>query len=181
MKKIILILLVLLGLQTQAQMNPFHCDSVELSISSMTATGWFVTVESNIHQLVANDSTAYATYSWTSCLMCGTNVGSDTTYNLSFFTDTTEMYSICYIHTICINNLCYACTSCDTLVWDNGNWNWMSMMMNNPTAIQEINPTENIDDNRLYDMLGKEIYAIPIGTPYIKNGKKYFKLKLNSK
>jgi len=171
MKKLLLVLLVLFGLQTQAQIN--ICDSIELSIAQGQQS-WFITIESNIPQMIAMDTTAYATYNWTSCLMCGTNVGSDTLSQLSFFTDTLQMYSVCLTSTICTNGLCYACTTCDTLVWNNGSWGMMSMINNNPTSIEEIQ-VNNINDNKMYDLLGREVTDVPLGTIYIVNRKKYIK------
>ena len=166
-----------IAIPATAQMNP--CDSLEMSVDPNASFYWAATVESNIPQLVTNWSIpgtfTSVTYNWTSCLMCGTNVATDTSSMVTFFTDTTQMYSVCLTSTICINNLCYACTTCDTLVWNNGNWEMMSMMNNgNPTAIQEfeINTTNN---NKMYDLLGRELSYIPTGIAYIQNRKIYIR------
>ncbi len=274
MKKLLVVLLVALGLQTQAQIN--ICDSIELSISP-TSTWWAATIETNLTP--NNFPISYVqSYDWTSCLMCGTNVGTDTSSIISFFTDTTEMYSICLTSVFCDSNLCYTCVTCDTLVWNNGSWMMMSMMQQpyfccdsitywtdqsqgfnvgldttgivhnpdsmtvywgvctnglcyadqgmyayfpqvttadtvklnydvylyengvlevcsiedwlvfdqntyswvllnmNPTSINEIT-FNKINDGRMYDMLGREITNVTLGTMYIKNGKKYIRTR----
>ena len=173
MKKLLVVLLVALGLQTQAQIN--ICDSIELSISP-TSTWWAATIETNLTP--NNFPISYVqSYDWTSCLMCGTNVGTDTSSIISFFTDTTEMYSICLTSVFCDSNLCYTCVTCDTLVWNNGNWEMMSSMNNgNPTAIQEFK-INTIVNNNMYDLLGRETTNIALGSMYIKNGKKYIRTR----
>jgi hypothetical protein len=129
-------------------------------------------------------------FTWLICTMYPSTIGGGFCYSatgaVAFFGQITtdDTVKICYDAYVYSNNYqdTTFCQSCDTVIFDLWTNTWVPYtIINTPTSIQEINPTENIDDNRLYDMLGREIYAIPIGTPYIKNGKKYFKLKLNSK
>jgi hypothetical protein len=44
----------------------------------------------------------------------------------------------------------------------------------NTVGIEEINQAEHID-NRMYDLLGREIFEAPIGTMYIRNNKKHIR------
>ena len=172
MKKLLVVLLVSLGLQTQAQISTL-CDSIELSVAQGQQS-WFVTVETNLNP--NNFPIQYVqSYNWTSHLMCGTSIGTDTSSLISFFTDTLQMYSVCLTSVFCDSNLCYTCITCDTLVWNNGSWGMISMVNNNtPTSIQELKPT-TFNDNKIYDMLGREITNTPVGTIYIVNRKKYIK------
>ena len=63
----------------------------------------------------------------------------------------------------------YACLEqCDTLVF--GPNGWMKMGMGNPLAINELQ-LNTINDNKIYDMLGRELTEIPVGTMYIRNQK----------
>ncbi len=60
------------------------------------------------------------------------------------------------------------------MVYDANSYSWVIMNIGNPTAIKEI-ILEISDDNKMYDLLGREIFEIPKGTIYIKNRKKYIK------
>ena len=54
----------------------------------------------------------------------------------------------------------------------NGPNGWMKMGV--LTSIKETK-VDTIKDNRMYDLLGREIFEIQKGTIYIKNRKKYIK------
>ena len=49
----------------------------------------------------------------------------------------------------------------------------VTILPSNTVSVHEITPT--INDNIIYDLLGRELFEIPKGTIYIKNGKKYIK------
>ena len=49
----------------------------------------------------------------------------------------------------------------------------VTILPSNTVSVHEITPT--INDNIIYDLLGREIFEIQKGTMYIKNGKKYIK------
>jgi len=42
----------------------------------------------------------------------------------------------------------------------------------NPTSINELT-FDRVNDNKIYDLLGKELNEIPVGTMYIRNNKLY--------
>ena len=167
MKKILLVLLVLLGLQTQAQIN--ICDSSEITIT--VNTNGYVELETNLTTTNFPQITSIQSYTWgkNGCLM-----GTDSSVSINFNTDTTVLYSINLVTIYCDLNLCYTCVTSDTLVWNNGSWNWMSMINNTPTAIQEFK-INTINNNKMYDMLGRELLYVPKGTIYIQNNKKYLR------
>ena len=169
MKKLLLVLLVLLGLQTQAQTS--LCDSIEISIT--TNTNYYVELETNLTVTNFPQISYVQSYFWgkNGCLM-----GTDSSVSINFNTDTSILYAISLVTIFCDSNLCYTCTTNDTLVWNNGSWNWMSMMNMLPTSIQEFQ-VNTFNDNKMYDLMGREVVDVPLGTIYIKNGKKYIRTR----
>jgi hypothetical protein len=62
------------------------------------------------------------------------------------------------------------------MVYDGFSYSWVLMNMGNPTGIKE--PTlESINDNKMYDLLGRELTEVPVGVMYIRNNKKYIRIK----
>ena len=45
-----------------------------------------------------------------------------------------------------------------------------------PTSINELT-LNKINNNKIYDLLGRELTTIPLGTMYIRNNKKYITTK----
>ena len=165
MKRILLALLVLFGLQTRAQIN--YCDSISYTTgvsSVLTVTG----DASGLSNIV--DS---ITWSWQACnsTMCYAGSGTTATFQNILTTDTVK---VCYDVYIYFMGATYICTDCDSLVYDANSYSWVLMNMGNPTAIKEI-ILEISNDNKMYDLLGREIFDIPKGIIYIKNRKKYIK------
>ena len=167
MKKLLLVLLVLFGLQTQAQVN--YCDSLNINIWSQ----WQDTI---ILSADFGQTSGYIqTYDWNLYLGCGTCVGSAGDSMPIFNTPNPwnqDTIIACLTASYCVNNLCYVCTTCDTLVFNYFNNQWeMMLMVNNPTSI--INLESNTIDNKIYDLLGRELTEIPVGKLYIRNQKLY--------
>jgi hypothetical protein len=48
--------------------------------------------------------------------------------------------------------------------------------MSNPTSINELT-FNKISNDKIYDMLGREVTNVTLGTMYIKNGKKYIRIR----
>jgi len=167
MKKVLLALLVLLGLQTQAQISP--CDSVEYAITS--------TANTNLLQLEAwvngtcpvNFPCIVSNYSWTVCddNLCYGDTGT-TVYFQQFMT--TDTIKVCLTTDMTIDTMTYTCMQCDSLVF--GPNGWMLMSMGNPLSINDLQ-LNTINDGRMYDMLGRELFEVPVGTMYIRNNKLY--------
>ena len=165
MKRILLAVLVLIGLQTQAQISP--CDSVEYAITS--------TANTNLLQLEAwvngtcpvNFPCIVSDYSWTVCddALCFSDTGV-TVYFQQFMT--TDTIKVCLTTTMTIDTMTYTCMQCDSLVF--GPNGWMLMSMSNPLAINDLQ-LNIINDGRMYDMLGRELFEVPVGTMYIRNNK----------
>jgi hypothetical protein len=171
MKKVLLALLVSLGLQTQAQINP--CDSVEYAITS--------TANTNLLQLEAwvngtcpvNFPCIVSNYSWTVCddNLCYGDTGT-TVYFQQFMT--TDTIKVCLTTDMTIDTMTYTCMQCDSLVF--GPNGWMLMSMGNPTAINELQFTWE-DDGIIYDLMGRKVIELQVGQMYIRNNKKYIRVK----
>jgi len=154
MKRLLLVLLVLLGLQTQAQIN--MCDSVTISgshsqilieINNINTVMWYwETTGSNGLFTLAEDSM--------------TNQHS--VYNVNPITQ------ISYDTLLtCANDNGITC--CWIFIWNSMLMQWLRLGWWT-TAITELE-TNSVSDDRTYDMLGRELFYIPTGTMYIQNRK----------
>jgi len=168
MKKLLVVLLVALGLQTQAQVS--WCDS--LSYTAVPGTQLLTLVGNTSLSPNMVDS---ITWSWAVCdtNMCYSSVG-DTAYFQMI--QTTDTVKVCYDAYIYFMGATYVCTQCDSMVYDGFSYSWVLMNMGNPTGIKELT-LESINDNKMYDLLGRELTETPIGTMYIRNNKKYIRVK----
>ena len=160
MKKIISILLVLLGLQTQAQV--MYCDSLSYTTSSTINYPFSVTGSgtANIPGTVI--------WTWTVCNsnLCYSATGTNASFGQVSLTDTLK---VCYDVYIDINGATYTCTRCDTLVYDPNSYQWIPKMSNPiSTPITNLQPN-NISDSKIYDLLGRELTSIPLCKLYIRN------------
>ena len=165
MKRILLTLLVLFGLQTRAQIN--YCDSISYTTgasSVLTVTG----DASGLSNIV--DS---ITWSWQACNSTTCYAGSGTTVSFQNILST-DTVKVCYDAYIYFMGAIYVCTDCDSLVYDANSYSWVLYNMGNTTTTEEI-ILEISNDNKTYDLLGREIFEIQKGTIYIKNRKKYIK------
>ena len=165
MKKLIISLLVLLGLQTQAQIN--FCDSISYTTSS--TINYPLILSGNASGLANMVDTI--TWSWTVCntSLCYSGSGQNASFGQVSLTDTLK---VCYDVLIDISGFTYACSGCDTLVYNQNSYQWEIASPPTPTAINEIklNTTTN---SKIYDLLGRELSSPPIGKMYIRNSRLY--------
>ena len=159
MKKIILILSVLLGLQTQAQIVP--CDSISYETSST------INYPIGVTGLGTANIPGTATWTWTVCNsnMCYSATGTNASFWQVSLTDTLK---VCYSVLIDINGMTYTCARCDSLVYNPNSYQWESKV-SNPilTSITDLQPNTT-RDSKIYDLLGRELTSIPIGKLYIR-------------
>ena len=162
MKKLLLALLILFGLQTKAQIN--FCDSISYTTTSTINYPFIVTGVANIPGTV--------TWSWQVCNanLCYSGTGVNASFGQVSLTDTLK---VCYDVLIDINGMTYTCTGCDTLVYNPNSYQWEAMMAQ-PVGITELE-LNTINDDRMYDLLGRELFEVPKGMIYIKNRKKFIK------
>ena len=161
MKKLLLALLVLFGLQTKAQIN--YCDSI--SYTTTSTINYPLIVSGSIPNIPGT-----VTWNWTVCnsTMCYSGSGANASFGQVSLTDTLK---VCYDVIIDINGMTYACSKCDSLVYNQNSYQWEAMSAQ-PAGIDELKPNL-IDDGKMYDLLGREIFEIHNRRIYIKNGKKY--------
>ena len=164
MKKILFILLVALGLQSQAQI--IYCDSISYTTSSTINYPFGVT------GLGTANVPGTVTWTWTVCNsnMCYSSSGISAGFGQVSLTDTLK---VCYDVLIDINGFTYTCTGCDSLVYNPNSYQWEPMVVQ-PLGVVELE-SNIINDNKMYDLLGREIFEVPIGAVYIKNRKKYIR------
>ena len=162
MKKLLLALLVLLGLQTQAQIVP--CDSISYTTTSTINYPFIVTGIANIPGTVS--------WNWTVCnsTLCYSSSGANASFGQVSLTDTLK---VCYDLLIDINGMTYACSGCDSLVYNPNSYQW-ELMTAPPTSIEEVDIYSK-KCLKMYDLLGREIFEVPKGTIYIKNRKKFIR------
>ena len=160
MKKIIIILSILLGLQTQAQIAP--CDSI--SYTTTSTINYPLIVSGNITGLSNVADTIV--WSWTVCnsTMCYSGAGANASFGQVSLTDTLK---VCYDVYIDIAGITYVCTKCDTLIYNPNTYQWIPKI-SNPTSITNL-PLTTVVDNKIYDLLGRELTSIPLGKLYIRN------------
>jgi len=170
MKKILLAVLVSLGLQTQAQTL---CDSnMTYTMGSQYQLEIAIPVTGNSLPTMAP---LYAvTYGGQTMLgqdSCFSGPCTHTVYNYNPNGTYYDTITTCISYTL-TDSLGYVDTMncCFNQVW-NGTA-WMMMNMGNPLAINELQ-LNTINDGRMYDLLGRELTEIPLGTMYIRNQKLY--------
>ena len=162
MKKLLLALLVLLGLQTKAQIN--FCDSISYTTTSTINYPLIVSGVANIPGTIS--------WNWTVCNsnLCYSSSGANASFGQVALTDTLK---VCYDVLIDINGMTYACSGCDSLVYNPNSYQWEPMVAQPVGVVElELNTT---DDGKMYDLLGRELLEVPKGTIYIKNRKKFIR------
>ena len=170
MKKLLLVALVLIGLQTQAQQPApyFCCDS----ISYWTDQGQGLFVGLDTSGIVHNPDSM--TVSWQVCNsdMCYAGDGISAYFGQIVTTDTIKVGYDVYIYE---NGVLEICSMEEWLIFDQNTYTWILLNMIT-TSINEL--TFNvIKDNKIYNLLGKEVTNITIGQMYIRNNKKYIRIK----
>ena len=100
--------------------------------------------------------------------MCYTGSGPIANFNQVSLTDTLK---VCYNVTIDINGATYACNHCDTLIYNPNTYQW-EISQPHPVSIKEVKFTTNTND-KIYDLFGRELNAIPSRKMYIRNNRLY--------
>ena len=163
MKKLLLAVLVSLGLQTQAQIT---CDSITTTYLDIGPDT--IEVKTNLFALGLNTFIMHAFdyYDNSGVSLYDTARHAFIPVPDPLISDT---FSICNWSDFV--QAPWSCFTCDTFVWNNGSWMMMSMI---PTSINELT-FNRVNDDKIYDMLGKELSEIPTGQMYIQNGKLYIR------
>ena len=169
MKKLLVVLLVSLGLQTQAQQSApyFCCDS----ISYWTDQGQGLSVGLDTSGIVHDADTIEVLWTVCNSTMCYAGQGMYAFFGQIMTSDTIK---VCYDALITEANSMETCSRCDSLVFDQNTYTWVLFNMGNPVGL----PGFVIEEDGvrwwndvIYDMQGRELKEIPVGVMYIKGGK----------
>ena len=127
------------------------CDSVSYTIGDSQA----LTLIGN------NNSSDSVMFMWGVC-------DSDLCYSADGDTGIFPHVNILDTVKVCYNiSPAWTCETCQNVLFINGSW----QIINEITYINEIHPI--IHNSKIYDLLGRELKRIPIGTIYIRNGRLY--------
>ena len=166
MKKLLLAVLVLFGLQTQAQQAApyFCCDSITYWIDQ--SQGFNVGLDTTG---IVHNPDSIVVY-WGVCTngLCYADQGMYAYFPQVTTSDTLKVNYDVYLYT---SNTMEVCTHCDYLIFDQNTYSWVLFNMM-PTSINELT-FNRVNDNKMYDLLGRELTEIPVGTIYIRNNKLY--------
>ena len=166
MKRILFILLAALGLHSQAQINV--CDSI--SYTTTSTINYPLVVSGNAAGLL--NMADSITWTWQACnsTLCYSATGENASFGQVSTTDTLK---VCYDVIIHMGGMTYACSGCDSLVYNPNSYQWEAMSAS-PVGVAELK-SSIINTGKTYDLLGREIFEVPIGAVYIKNRKKYIR------
>ena len=171
MKKLLLVVLVLIGLQTQAQQaTPYFCCD---SITYWTDQSQGFNIGLDTTNIIHNPDSIEVYWSICNSSTCYSGDGMYAYFGQIMTTDTIKA---CYDVYLYESNMVEVCTRCDSLIFNQSSFSWVLFSMSNPTSINEIT-FNKINNSRMYDMLGREITNVTLGTMYIKNGKKYIRTR----
>jgi len=169
MKKILLVLLVLFGLQTQAQQSAapyFCCDSITYWIDQ--SQGFNIGLDTT--NIVHNPDSMEVNWGICNSIACYPGTGMYAYFPQIMTTDTIKVGYDVYIYE---NGSVEVCSLEEWLVFDQNSFSWVLLNML-PTNIEEL-VIERFNDGKIYDLMGKELSHVPSGKLYIKNGKLYIK------
>lgn len=170
MKKILMMVMVSLGLQTQAQNQLVTCDS--LGWSQYPVTGLSITLDTADAMMSPVDSVVVQ---WSVCdnQTCYPGTGMTGYFPLINMSDTVKVcISTEFWYVPQFNQIIEYCYTCDSIV-HNGN-ELVSIFDSNTVGIEEL-ILDQLNDNKMYDLLGRELLEVPVGQMYIQNRKKYIK------
>ena len=167
MKKILLAVLVSLGLQTQAQNN--LCDSLSYTVLE----GLPLTVTGNVDGIMNMVDSIEWVFSACNSVACYTPQGNNP-YSFSQI-NMTDTVKFCYDAYVYTPNQMIVCSHCDSLIFDYTDSTYVLFNRGNTVGIEELIKNEGMYNNKIYDMLGRELMDIPVGKMYIRNRKLYKK------
>ena len=110
-------------------------------------------------------------WSWSVCdnNLCYGDTGQVVSFQQFNIADTIK---VCLTTIGDINGITFTCTQCDSVIFGPNGWMFMNVR---PTSINEVQFGTINDDNKMYDMLGRELFYIPTGIMYIQNRKIYIR------
>ncbi len=173
MKKLLLVLLVTLGLQTQAQIN--YCDQLSYSTYQYLGTQG-LNVTGNATSLYSTGLVDTIIWNWQACnsTLCYSGYGPYWSPMEFLNILTTDTIKVCYDAYVYFADatLNFDCHHCDSLIYNPNIYSWILFNTSTPTSINEFTQ-QKINNNKIYDLLGRELKEVPVGSMYIRNQKLY--------
>ena len=171
MKKLLLAVLVLFGLQTQAQQSApyFCCDSITYWTDQ--SQGFNIGLDTT--NIIHTPDSMEVLWSICNSSQCYTGTGMYAYFGQIMTTDTLK---VCYDAYIYEANSMELCTRCDSVIFDQNTFSWV-LFSSVITNIEELAIDRFEIDANIYDLSGRQLKQIPLGVMYIKNRKLYIKTK----
>ena len=154
-----LAILMLVSEKTQAQQS--WCDS--LTTQHYPVSGISITLTS----IPAGVDSVEVL--WTAC-NTSTCYSADGVTGYFPWISLSDTVKLCYDVWLYTANTVETCNQCDSIIHD-GN-SWILFNVGNTVGIEELMKNEGAN-NKMYDMLGRELTEIPLGTMYIRNKRLY--------
>ena len=149
----------------QQQQN-FSCDSISYFV------GPGIYFNTSLVDNYNNPDSSMVIWSVCNATTCYTGAGTFASFPMIQPTDTLK---VCYDVYLYYGNTMEVCNQCDSMVYSQGNSQWvLYSSQGNTTGISELEITR-LNDNKIYDVFGRELIEAPIGQMYIQNRKKYIK------
>jgi len=166
MKKYILMLLILFGLNASAQVD--WCDSISYSVLPNTNGVFSVMIETTGSLDNYCDTVSVA---WAVCNMdfCFSGFGAYYSFPIIQLTDTVKVCYTAYVSDTTWQTIHTCYDVCEWIVYNGTEW----VEWNNVLSVNEV-PLRPVD-SRSYDIMGRELFHIPSGVMYIKNKKLHMK------
>ena len=164
MKRILLAVLVLFGLQTQAQQAApyFCCDSITYNIDP--SQGFNISLDTT--GIIHNPDSIEVWWAICTNNMCYSDQGMFAYFPQVTTSDTVKVGYDVYLYEA---NSVEVCTREEWLIFNGTSWVLFNM---GTTSINELT-FNKVNDNKIYDLLGRELTEIPVGKLYIRNQKLY--------
>ena len=162
-----LVLLTLWSTKAKAQVS--WCDSLSYTTAPQT------TLTAMGNSSLSPNMVDSIEWIWSACnsTLCYTAYGNPATFASILTTDTVKL---CYDAYVYFMGQPYVCTACDSLVYDGNSYSWVLLNMGNPTAIQEVDLYSK-KCLKMFDVVGRELTKAPVGIMYIRNNKKYIRVR----
>ena len=146
------------------QQQNFSCDSISYFVDQG------IYFNTNLVDNYNNPDSSMISWSVCNATTCYTGEGTFASFPMIQPTDTLK---VCYDAYLYYGNTMEVCNQCDSMVYSQGNSQWvLYSSQGNTTGISELEITR-LNDNKIYDMLGRELTEIPVGKLYIRNQKLY--------
>ena len=148
------------------QQQNFSCDSISYFVDQG------IYFNTNLVDNYNNPDSSMIFWSVCNTSTCYTGEGTFAAFPMIQPTDTLK---VCYDAYLYYGNAMEVCNQCDSMVYSQGSGQWVLYnYQGNTTGISELEITR-LNDNKIYDLLGRELTEIPLGTMYIRNNKKHIK------